>query len=127
MKVESIKADYFNSSHENDIQYLLSYYALDPMGGGQALTNEVKEKVVRGLAKLPYAFSFIAYVNNEAVGLINCFESFSTFAAKPLINIHDIVVVKQFRGQGISQKLLYKFEEKALLNGCCKITLEVLS
>ena len=42
----------------------------------------------------------------EAVGLIDCFAGFSTFAAKPLLNVHDIVVHASRRGQGIAQALL---------------------
>lgn len=44
----------------------------------------------------------------------------------PLINIHDVVVVDEFRGLGLSQKMLSKVEEIATSKGCCKITLEVL-
>ena len=57
----------------------------------------------------------------------NCFEGFSTFAAKPLVNIHDLAVSQNFRGMGISQLLLNKVEEVAREKGCCKVTLEVLS
>jgi ribosomal protein S18 acetylase RimI-like enzyme len=78
------------------------------------------------LSKLSYAFSIICYVNNKPAGLVNCFEAFSTFKCKPLINIHDVVVVNEFRGLGLSQPMLSKVEEIAKLKGCCKITLEVL-
>ena len=57
---------------------------------------------------------------------MNCFEAFSTFACKPLVNIHDIAVSSEFRGKGISQKMLAVVEEIARKKGCCKITLEVL-
>jgi len=70
--------------------------------------------------------SIICYVDDKPAGLINSFEAFSTFKCQPLINIHDIVVVKEFRGLGISQLMLTKAEEKAKSKGCCKITLEVL-
>ena len=60
------------------------------------------------------------------VGLVICIEGFSSFASKPLLNIHDIVVAKEYRGRGISRKLLAKAEEIATGLGCCKLTLEVL-
>lgn len=50
---------------------------------------------------------------------------FSTFAAKPLINIHDLVVLPLVRGQGIGKSLLAAVESKAKALGCCKLTLEV--
>ena len=76
---------------------------------------------------LPYAFSVIAYIDGHSAGLVNCFEAFSTFSCKPLINIHDIVVLKKYRCKGVSQKMLNKVEQIARTKGCCKITLEVLS
>ena len=41
-------------------------------------------------------FTFI----DKPVGLATTFEGFSTFAAKPLINIHDIAVLPDYRGRG---------------------------
>ena len=127
MNINVIKANYLDSKHEKEIQELLSIYASDPMGGGKSLDKKVKENIVKELSKLPYAFSLIAYADEEPIGLANCFESFSTFACKPLINIHDFVVLEKCRGNGISQKMLNKVEEIAISKGCCKITLEILS
>ena len=106
---------------------LLDAYASDPMGGGKPLRVEGKNNLVKELSRLPHAFSVIAYVDDTPVGLVNCFEGFSTFACKPLVNIHDVVVVDKYRGKGISQKMLAKVEEIAISKGCCKMTLEVLS
>ena len=127
MHIEVIKADYLNGQHAKEIVLLLDAYASDPMGGGKPLAGEVKENVVRELSRLPHAFSLIAYVDGKAVGLVNCFEAFSTFSCKPLINVHDVIVLNEYRGNGISQLMLAKVEEIARLRGCCKITLEVLS
>jgi GNAT superfamily N-acetyltransferase len=138
MKTEIIVADYHNPEHAADIVRLLSVYALDPMGGGSALEPEALRRLVPELAKRPYAFTVLAYARpaqqkNEsqdspmqAVGLINCFESFSTFAARPLINIHDVVVEQAWRGMGLSQQMLRKVEDMARKRGCCKLTLELL-
>jgi len=127
MNVELIKADYAVPEHRQDILQLMNDYALDPMGGGEALADEVQTVLLDELAKLDYAHSFIAYVDAKPAGLVNCFEGFSTFAAKPLINIHDLVVTTDYRGLGISQFLLDGVEQLAKQKGCCKITLEVLS
>lgn len=126
MNLEVVIADYLNSQHANDVVYLLNNYAQDPMGGGSPLSNAVKQNLALELSKLPHAFSVICYADGKPAGLINCFEAFSTFKCKPLINIHDIAVVKEFRGLGISQLMLAKVEEQAKQKGCCKITLEVL-
>jgi ribosomal protein S18 acetylase RimI-like enzyme len=105
---------------------VLNNYAEDPMGGGEPLDADVLRQVPAELAKRPYAFSVLAFVGGEPAGLVNCFEGFSTFACRPLVNVHDVAVVAKFRGLGLSQKMLQKVEEIARQRGCCKITLEVL-
>ncbi|GLR64260.1 GNAT family N-acetyltransferase [Marinospirillum insulare] len=127
MNLKLVEADYLNPQHQQVIPFLLNAYAMDPMGGGEALDKDVYDQLVPSLAKLPHALSILAYLDDQPVGLANCFEAFSTFACKPLINIHDLCVLKEYRGLGISLKLLRKVEELALARGCCKITLEVLS
>jgi ribosomal protein S18 acetylase RimI-like enzyme len=61
------------------------------------------------------------------VGLINCIEGFSTFACKPLVNVHDVAVLPGYRGQRIGEKMLALVEQIAVERGACKLTLEVLS
>lgn len=124
--IEILQADYTNPQHAQDLVYLLNAYAMDPMGGGVALTEQVQNTLIAELAKRSFALSFLAYVNGNPAGLLNAFEAFSTFAAKPLLNIHDIIVIKEFRGLQLSQKLLTALESIARERGCCKLTLEVL-
>lgn len=45
--------------------------------------------------------------------------------AQPLINIHDLAVVPECRGQGVGRALLQAIEEEARRGGCCRLTLEV--
>ena len=125
--IKVIKADYLDNTQAADIARLLNAYASDPMGGGKALPAEIQATLCQELAKLPHAFSMIAYVDGKAAGLANCFEVFSTFACKPIINIHDVVVLESFRGRGIGRMLLESIEAHARTRGCCKLTLEVLS
>jgi ribosomal protein S18 acetylase RimI-like enzyme len=121
-----VKVDYSNPQQGRDLLALLQEYAMDPKGGGQPLSDHVKDNLLQHLSHTPKAFSVICYVNEQPAGLANCFEGFSTFACKPLVNIHDLAVSKEHRGLGISQALLSKVEEIASERGCCKITLEVL-
>lgn len=127
MKVDTIIADYLDPKHQQEIPMLLNSYASDPLGGGEPLSETVRKVLVPELAKIQNAFSVITYVNGEPAGLINCFPSFSTFLGKPIVNIHDVVVLSQFRGYGLSMRMLNKVEEVARERGCCRITLEVLS
>ncbi len=126
MDIITLQADYTNPQHANDLVYLLDHYARDPMGGNEPLSDHARTHLVGTLAKLPYAFSVLCYVDGKPAGLVNCMEGFSTFACQPLVNIHDAVVLDAFRGMGISQHLLEKVESIARSKGCCKLTLEVL-
>jgi ribosomal protein S18 acetylase RimI-like enzyme len=112
------------------LRRLLDLYARDPMGGGEPLAASVLERLCDDLARRPDAASFLAYRvtdPSDPVGLINCFEGYSTFKAKPLLNVHDIVVHPDIRGQGVAQALLGAAQQLAIERGCCKLTLEVLS
>ena len=126
MSIKIVKANYLNKRHAEEIAMLMDEYANDPMGGGKPLPEEVKNTLARELSKLPHAFTVISYVDDSAAGLINCFELFSTFTCKPLINIHDVIVLEGYRGNGLSQRMLEKVEDIAASKGCCKLTLEVL-
>jgi ribosomal protein S18 acetylase RimI-like enzyme len=121
-----LQASYTNPVHAEAIGVLLNQYAEDAMGGGESLSLDTRQQLAIELAKRPHAFSVLAFIAGEPVGLVNCFEGFSTFACRPLVNIHDVVVIASARGQGISQKMLTKVEEIARQRGCCKMTLEVL-
>ena len=72
------------------------------------------------------AVSSSAFDGPLPVGLLIGFEGFSTFACKPLLNVHDISVRPVQRGKGIARKLLDAAEAEARQRGCCKLTLEVL-
>ncbi|MBA2929741.1 GNAT family N-acetyltransferase [Pseudomonas sp. CCUG 57209] len=121
-----LQASYTNPVHAEAIGRVLNHYAQDPMGGSHSLPADLLEQLPAELAKRPHAFSVLAFVGGVPAGLVNCFEGFSTFACRPLVNIHDVVVMNEFRGLGLSQKMLQKVEEIARQRGCCKITLEVL-
>lgn len=120
------RVNYSDSKHAIDIGYLMNCYASDPMGGGSPLTPEITSRLADELNHIPHAFSVICYVSEKPAGLINCFEAFSTFKCKPIVNVHDIIVVKEFRGLGISHLLLQEVEKISMEKNCCKITLEVL-
>ena len=106
---------------------LLEHYACDPMGGGAGLGAYARANLARALHELPTFHGALAWDGDAAVGLVNCFAGFSTFAARPLLNVHDIVVRGGRRGEGIGQALLAWAERRARELGCCKLTLEVLS
>jgi GNAT superfamily N-acetyltransferase len=121
------RVDYQMAQDRAALCSLLNHYAQDAMGGGEAIDPAALARLCNELAARPFAFSFIAWRGEEPVGLINCFEGFSTFKAQPLINIHDVVVLANQRGLGIAQALMAAVETEARARGACKLTLEVLS
>ena len=120
-------ADYGDESDASTVVELLDCYARDPMGGGEPLGEEVRENLIPGLAKTPGAFSILAFEGDDAVGLSTCFTGYSTFAAKPLVNIHDMVVRDGQRGKGVGKAMFDAIHAEARRIGACKVTLEVLS
>ncbi|MCJ2182259.1 GNAT family N-acetyltransferase [Novosphingobium sp. 1949] len=120
-------ADYAYDADGRAIVALLDAYARDPMGGGAPLAEDVRARLPAALDAVPGAFSLIAFDGYHPVGLANCFTGFSTFAARPLVNIHDLVVLSGHRGKGIGAALMHAVEREARQRGACKVTLEVLS
>jgi len=119
-------ADYRNGDDARALVSLLDAYASDPAGGGEPLSDFAKSHLAPALASRPQAFSVLAFDGTQAVGLINCIEGFSTFACRPLVNVHDVVVLASHRGRRIGELMLALVEELAQARGACKLTLEVL-
>lgn len=121
------RADYANASDAAAVVMLLDAYASDPAGGGEPLSDFAKAHLVSSLAARPTTFSILAFDGEQPVGLVNCIEGFSTFACKPLVNVHDVAVLASHRGQRIGEQMLALAEQIARERGACKLTLEVLS
>ncbi|MFC0203667.1 GNAT family N-acetyltransferase [Novosphingobium soli] len=121
------RADFADPDDAAALVAMLDAYARDPMGGGEPLPDDVRARLAPALAQVPGAFAFLARLGDEPVGLAICFMGFSTFAARPLVNIHDVSVVPASRGRGIARALFAAIEDEARRRGACKITLEVLS
>lgn len=123
-RIETV--DYANQRHADALVTLLDIYASGKSGGGHPLSASVRTALPEALAGVPGAFSLLAFDNEVPVGLANCFMGFSTFACQPLVNIHDLMVISEYRGKGVSQMLLDGVESIARERGCCRMTLEVL-
>ena len=126
MTIKIVRVDYQNAQQAQDLIYCLNHYALDPMGGGEPLKQKVKENLIDALQQQANVFSILAYVDGKPAGLINCVDGFSTFSAAPLVNIHDVVVLKEYRGQSLTGKMFQLVENIAKEKGAIKLTLEVL-
>jgi len=123
--ITTLRADLSRPEHQSAILTLLDAYSQDPMGDGHPLSDFARREVIPGLQRHPTTLVFLAYQNAEPVGLAICFLGFSTFAARPLVNIHDYFVRPGLRGVGIGRQLMAAIEVRARELGCCKLTLEV--
>lgn len=124
-EVRIVEADLDNSRDQAAIVNMINAYARDPMGDGRDLTDEVRRNLIPGLRQHPTTMIFLAYAGQEPVGIAVCFRGFSTFAARPLLNIHDLAVVPEYRRHGVGRRLLERVEARGRELGCCKLTLEV--
>ena len=122
--------DFDNPQHCADFLALLDHYMRSPTGNGQPMSDALRQRLPAEIRRRPQVLSYLAYRASDngrhPVGLINCVEGFSTFAGRPLLNVHDIVVHEDFRRRGIARALLGHVETVARQRGCCKLTLEVL-
>ncbi|MFO1500859.1 MAG: GNAT family N-acetyltransferase [Verrucomicrobiota bacterium] len=123
--LEIIEANLRRPEHQAAVLALVDAYSQDAMGDAKPLSAEARDRLIPGLLAHPTTLIFLAYLEDQPIGIAVCFRGFSTFAAQQLINIHDLNVLPPHRGKGIGQRLLNAVEARARADGCCKLSLEV--
>ena len=123
--INIIGADLSRDSHKEALVRLIDAYMRDEMGARKPLDIELEGDIVAGLRSNPCVFILFADYDGEIVGMTVCFLGFSTFSGRNIINVHDLIVLSQYRKNGIARMLLKAVEDKARSLDCCKITLEV--
>ena len=123
--VRVIEADLRKRAHRAAFLRVFDAYVRDPMEGGKPLAPSVRRSLAARLRAHPTTHVFLAFDGDSAIGMCVCFAGFSTFAARPLMNIHDIGVLPGLRGHGIGGRMIAAVAAKARKLGCCKLTLEV--
>lgn len=124
-KIWARQAQLNDASDAQAYRRLLNAYASDPLGRGLALSEEQLLRVTRDLEAHPSAWAYLAGVASNSCAFATCFCGYSTFYGRPLLNVHDVAVLPDFRGLGIGRALLRFIIEDARRLGCCKVTLEV--
>src|SRR6188472_634458 len=117
--------DFGNEGHAAGLLSVLDSYAREEMGGGAPLSLDVRQRLVPALREQANALVLLAFADGAVTGIATCFFGFSTFAARPLLNVHDLAVLPASRGRGVGRALLVAAEERARARGCVKLTLEV--
>ncbi|MEJ2481201.1 MAG: GNAT family N-acetyltransferase [Acidihalobacter sp.] len=124
--IEIVELDLTLPAHAEALLEMMSGYSLDAMGAGKPLPETVRTELVPRLRERNDYLGVLAFDGEEPAGLAHGFEGFSTFMARPLLNIHDVFVASAHRGQGLAPRMLARLEELARERGCGKLTLEVL-
>ncbi len=117
--------NYANAKHKDAFTKLLKHYMLDPMGDSKPLDETQEVKLFNLLSTHSGVATIFVLVNDKYAGLLNYFSLISTFKAKPYIYIHDVIVNRNFRGNGLGRKLMEKVIDIAKEKDCCKLMLEV--
>jgi ribosomal protein S18 acetylase RimI-like enzyme len=125
-RISIVEADLSRPEHQEALLAMTDAYSRDPFGDGKPLDPGARDRLIPGLRRHPTTLVMLAFDGTRPVGAATCFIGFSTFAAMPLINIHDLVVLPDCRKRGVGRGLLEAIEAKARELGCCKLTLEVL-
>lgn len=110
--------DIRNLEHRKALEALFREYSLDT-------SASIESTIVNQLFELPYFHGFLCMNGNEEQGFAVCFESFSTYRAKKMLNIHDFMISRNARGLGLGKLLLSGIENYCFENDYLKITLEV--
>ncbi|USD64069.1 GNAT family N-acetyltransferase [Vibrio sp. SCSIO 43136] len=118
MEISIKRIDTGNAEEQQIFEGLFSDYVAGS-------TLEVDSNVVNQLFALPYFHGFVSSVDSKPAGFAVCFESFSTYRAQRVMNIHDFMVLDNFRGKGVGKAQLDGIERYCREHDYLKITLEV--
>jgi ribosomal protein S18 acetylase RimI-like enzyme len=111
------------------VHALLCEFAREPVSGGKDLPEDVQARLIEGLRAHPVSRNWIAWDDSTApstpVGCAICQIGFSTFIARPTLNLHDLFVLPSHRDRGVGGLLMDTLHRAAEALGCGKVTLEV--
>src|SRR5258706_1810284 len=107
MSIEIHEANLAEPADAEAFLELLDGYARDPMGGATPLDPEVRRRLVPALREQPQALVLLARASGKPIGLATCFYGFSTFAARPVLNVHDLAAGPAFRQPALGPALLF--------------------
>ncbi len=125
MELSLLNVDLQNPLHCDQVIKLLNDYMNDPMGNNRPMPKELGSQIISGLKQHSGFLGFFVLADDQFAGLANCNVNFSTFQAKPLINIHDFIIVPECRSIGTGGFLLQEIVNYACQYGYCRVNLEV--
>ena len=131
MAIKISELNYDDQEQVAQLVHVLNTYSQEDGGGNQEVSAQASEILPERLRELSNSHVLVALEQSgdasQVVGVAICFGSFSTFKAMPVLNLHDLAVLPESRGNGIGNALLDAVENHARKMGCCKVTLEVIA
>lgn len=124
MPITIYPVDWTQPDQGEHIVRLLNEFACSPIAGGVPLPKYTRQNLVSQLQRRA-PLVCLADCDGNTAGLAICLDSFSAFAARPLLNLHDLVVSQAYRRRGIGSALLKYVVEWARTRDYLKVTLEV--
>ena len=100
------------------MRQLAKYEGLNPPD------NEAVVRLSKDLGKRYDAY--LANFKGKDVGYSILMEKYSSFNALPVLYLHDLFVLKDYRKQGIGKELFSHAILEASARGCCRMEWEVL-
>lgn len=125
MTIKIFESDLQNPRHREALVNIIDTFAQSPGGQNEPMTEDAKAKLCVGLSAQSNTLVLLGALHGEFVGAAICYWGFSTFTGKPMINIHDLAVLPEFRGRGVGKALMQDVEQRARKSGCNRVTLEV--
>ncbi|MEM9826554.1 MAG: N-acetyltransferase [Planctomycetota bacterium] len=141
MPIEVQALDFSDPGHREALAQLLVAFSSDEAIAGKGMSDDTAHAAVAGLAdRHPRAWVALAWDRDAvgspgddaaspghtggAAGMVITIESYSTFQAAPVLNLHDVAVSSKYRRRGIGRMLIQAARDEAERRGCCKMTLE---
>lgn len=119
------RGDLSRQEDQHAVLELLEDYARQLPAYHRSLPPEVRRNLPAALQHFPGCHIFLAHRGADVAGVAICFEGFSTFRSRRLLNLHDLSVRAAYQRQGIGQRLLHAVVAFARQEQFCGVTLEV--
>jgi GNAT superfamily N-acetyltransferase len=114
-----------NANDQAIFRHFVNSISMDMEGGeGIPVTEEAMDKSIRLFCETPTAYSFVGIADGNAVSLINAFKIISSWKGVFRLNLHDLVVDAEYRGQGYGKATLHALDEWCMANNIPQQTLE---
>ena len=97
------------------------------LAGYERLNPPNEEAVERLSGDLGKRFdAYLANIDGRDVGYSILMEKYSSFEAMPVLYLHDLFVLEEYRDKGIGRELFAHALSEAKARNCCRMEWEVL-